>query len=916
MGRLTNGDQRLSKPPGWATWLLNRFSPPGLEDELQGDLLEMYAYWVKTIGVRAARWRFGLAVLQLIRPFTRSTTKQVNYYSQLERRPPERRTTSSFHPAMILNYLKIATRNLRKDTSFTIINSLGLALGMLCCLFILLWVQDEKGMDNFHTNGPNLYTAYQTISANGNLTGNYGTPMRQAKSDQPYLDFLVENAARAIPDIKHVVFYATGYELPWGHPETFQVGDTKIKLEGARAGQDFFNVFTYPLIVGSAETALKDIDGIAISRKMAKLFFGSPQQAMGKTMRFENRMDVRVAAVFENLPANSSHKFDYLFNWDAQKKKLEWASGDFRTYLQLLPTANVSQVETKINRFIQPRLATDKGFQTQIGLQPYGDQYLRSHFVNGKPTNGRIEYVQLFSGVALFILLIGCINFMILATARSAKRAKEVGVRKVLGSTRAHLIGQFYSEAWLLAGLAMIVTILLTLILLPTFNAFASKQIPSPIFQGWFWASLMSLTLITGLLAGSYPALFLSSLEPVRVLKGILRFSGRAIWFRQGLTVFQFGLSVLLLVATIVISRQTRYVQNTHLGYDRDNLIYVRVEGELTNKNKYLFFKEQASRLPGVAMVDRSSEAPHDMGFVVDAKDGVAETATGEDAINWEGKAKNASVGFKPTSVGFDFTTLMNLKLVEGRSFSRANATDSTDAFLVNQEAVRQMGLKNPVGKWISAWQKKGHIIGVLKDYHTNSLHDPIKPLIVDIKEGETFGVLMIRMRPGQTKQALVGLEQLYKAINPNYPFAYQFVDQEYAKLYRSEQVMAKLVNVFAFLAIIISSLGLLGLVMFSTQQRTKEIGIRKVLGASVAGIITLLSRDFLRLVFMAIMIASPLAWYVMHQWLEGFAYRIDIDWWIFALAGLLAVGIALLTVSYQSIKAALVNPVKSLRSE
>ncbi|RRB10543.1 ABC transporter permease [Larkinella knui] len=815
---------------------------------------------------------------------------------------------------MLRNYVKIALRNLVKSKGFSAINIVGLALGMVCCLFIFLWVQDEKGIDNFHAHEKHLYIAYQTITSGGKVDGNYSSPVRYAQGQPP--TFLLADLQTAVPEVKYQAFYATGYELPWGHPETFQAGEKKFKLEGSRAGQDFFKIFSYPLLAGNAETALKEIGGIAISRKMAALFFGSPEKAVGKSLRYENRLDFKVSAVFENLPVQSSLKFDFLFNWDAQKTKLEWSSNDFRTYLQLSETADVKTVETKINRFLQPRLANSKGVTTQIGLQPLSEQYLHSNFVNGKPEGGRIEYVRIFSGVAIFILLIACINFMNLATARSVKRAKEVGVRKVLGSNRSHLIGQFFGEALLLAFLAMGVTLILVVLLMPAFNNFTGKQIESPLMHGSFWASLVGLTVFTGLLAGSYPALFLSSLQPVRILKGVLRFTQSAIWFRQGLTVFQFGLAIILLVATIVVSRQTNYVQKTHLGYDRENLLYIRVEGALSTQKNYLLFKEQASKMPGIAMVDRSSEAPHAMGFVVDDNDGSAETNTGNDAINWEGKQKNTSVGFKPTSVGFDFVKLMNLKIIEGRDFSRTNATDSTDAFMVNEEAVRLMGLKKPIGKWVSAWQKKGHIIGILKDYHTHSLHEPIKPLIVDVKEYEYFGVILVRTKPGQTKEALASLGQVYRTLNPNYPFDYQFIDQEYEKLYRSEQVMAKLSNVFAVLAILISCLGLLGLVMFSTEQRTKEIGIRKVLGASVGEIVALFSKDFIRLVLVSILIASPIAWYAMNQWLQSFAYKIDLAWWFFAASGAGALAITLLTVSFQSIKAALVNPVTSLRSE
>jgi hypothetical protein len=370
------------------------------------------------------------------------------------------------------------------------------------------------------------------------------------------------------------------------------------------------------------------------------------------------------------------------------------------------------------------------------------------------------------------------------------------------------------------------------------------------------------------------------------------------------LTVFQFVLSIILLIATLVISRQTNYVQNTHLGYDRENLIYMRIEGSLMTKNNYLLFKEQALKMPGIVMVDRSTEAPHAMNFVV------------ADDIKWQGKEKNASVGFKPASVGFDFLRIMKLKIAYGRDFSPAVVTDSTDAFMVNEEAVKQMGMKNPIGKWVSAWQKKGHIIAVLKNYHTQSLHEPIKPVIIDVKEGEYFGVILIRTEAGKTKEALTSLAKIYKDLNPNYPFAYQFVDQEYKELYSSELIITQLSMVFAVVAIMISCLGLLGLVMFSAEQRVKEFGVRKVLGASLPQLTTLFASDFLQLIGIAFLIAAPLGWYAMVKWLQGFAYRIDLSWWIFALAGLISLFIAIATLSYEAVKTAMANPVKSLRAE
>jgi hypothetical protein len=382
----------------------------------------------------------------------------------------------------------------------------------------------------------------------------------------------------------------------------------------------------------------------------------------------------------------------------------------------------------------------------------------------------------------------------------------------------------------------------------------------------------------------------------------MVRFTGINIFFRKGLSVFQFSLSIILLIATVVVSLQMTYVQNINLGYDRENLIYIRIEGDLNAK--YAAFKTKAEAMPGIALVDRSTETPHAMGFVTD------------DPIHWEGQEEDQLVGFKPASVGFDFVKLMDLKVAEGRGFSREFATDSADAFLINEEAVKQMNLEDPIGKWVSAWGKKGHIVGVLKDYHTGSMHEKIRPVIIDVKEYEYFGVIMVRTEPGKTKEALGSLEQVCKDINPNYPFAYQFLDQEYQKLYQNEQLVTKLSNISAVLAIIISCLGLLGLVMFSAEQRIKEFGIRKVLGASVANIATLLSEDFIKLILISFCIAAPLAGYLMHQWLQEFEFKIDLSWWIFVLAGGVAILIAILTISYQAIRTALVNPVNNLKSE
>ncbi|MEQ9443656.1 MAG: permease prefix domain 2-containing transporter [Cyclobacteriaceae bacterium] len=874
-------------PPRWPDKLLEWFCAPELLEEVLGDLHERYYLKVQKVGETKARREYWREVLAYLRP------------AIIKR--PSIRSITSISPDMLRNYFKIAFRNIIRSQAFSAINILGLALGMTCFLFIFLWVQDERSVDNFHENR-NLYNLYQTTYAPEGVDGQYTTPVRYTDNRR---HVLLEDIQESIPEIERINFYATGYELPWGHPETFQVGKEIHKLEGSRAGADFFSMFNYPLIAGSEENALKEINSIAISRTMAALFFKSPEKAIGKSIRYENQFDLVITAVFEDVTAKSSLQFDFLLNWDFHNQRGDgWASHVILTTLQLADNADVERVESNINRFIQPYLDQDESVKIEVGLQPFRDKYLVSNFENGKPNGGRIEYIHIFSSVAIFILIIACINFMNLSTAQATKRAKEVGVRKVIGSSRKYLVGQFLGESILLAFLSLLLSLMLIQLLLPSFNQFTGKQVSLSLSEPAYWAVLVGLMLITGFFAGSYPALYLASLKPVQVLKGNIRFTRFAIWFRKGLVVFQFSLSILLLIGTLIVTRQTNYVQNSHLGYDRENLIYIRTEGELTKQPKYDIFKNEASKLPGVALVDRSIETPHAMGFEIAGP------------IDWEGKQEGTVVSFKPFSVGFDFTKIMKLEIVEGRDFSRQIATDSAEAFMVNEEAVKQMGMKDPIGKWVSAWDKKGRIIGILKDYHTHSLHESIKPIIVDVKEYEYFGVVLIRTEPGKTREALAALENVYQEINPNYPFDYQFLDQEYAKLYQSEQVIAKLSNVFALLAIVVSCLGLLGLAIFSAEQRIKEIGIRKVLGASVSSIVTLFSKDFLQLVGISFMVAAPLSWFFSREWLQSFAYRIAIQWWIFAAAGLLVLLVALLTVSWQSIKAALANPVDSLRNE
>ncbi len=792
---------------------------------------------------------------------------------------------------MIRNYFKIAWRNLVRNKAFSAINIGGLAWGMSCSLLIIRWVQNERSMDAFHKNGQQLYQVYEQQVFDGKQEAGYSTQ-----------GLLAEELKRVIPEIQYAS--ATDYASAPGTSSTFEAGDKVSKLNGLFAGADFFTMFSYPLLQGQARTALDRPASIVISRKMAELFFGNPEKAIGKAIRFENKTDLQVTAVFENMPAASSIQADFFRSWVDYVNENDWVHNWSNTspnsFVQLRAGADPEKVKTTIRDFIyryQQRQAT---FQVALGLQRYPEKYLQSNFKNGIPTGGRIEYVRLFTWLAVFIVLIACINFMNLATARSAKRAKEVGLRKVIGAARASLIFQFIGEALLLCLFSVLMAVVLTVLLLPAFNGLTGKQLTVPVTSPLFWMAILALVLVTGFVAGSYPALFLSSLKPVQVLKSGLQFTRGAVFFRKSLVVFQFTLSIVLVVGMMVIYRQMNYIQTRNLGYDRENLVYIPIEGELIGR--FGLFKEEAVNLPGILSISKMRNSP----TIIEHHNG---------SISWPGKDPNTVARFADAIVGYDFVKTMKLGLQEGRDFSRDFGSDSAD-FILNETAVKKIGFEHPIGQTVMWGNHSGKIIGVLKDFHFSSMHEAIEPLIIHLDEKWSWGTILVRTEAGKTKEALAGLQTLCKSINPKFPFTYQFSDQEFMRLYKSETVVSKLADIFAFLAIFISCLGLFGLATFTAAQRTKEIGVRKVLGASVPTIIAMLSNSFLKLVGIAMLIGFPLSAWLMNQWLQNFAYKTTIEWWIFALAGLLAIGITLLTVGFQSIKAAVSNPVQSLRTE
>lgn len=769
-------------------------------------------------------------------------------------------------------------------------NIAGLALGISCALLILLWVQDELSVDRFHANDGRLYQVYQRSYYDGKIVGAYHTQ-----------GLLASELKKNIPEIE----YASGmeYVAAPGTSSTFSVDGNINKMTGFFVGADFLSMFSYLVLHGDKQSALTLPNSIAISQQMAENFFGTITNVVGKTIRFENKKDLQVTAVFEDIPTQSSQQFDFLMGWGDFVSENAWVNNwgntSPATFVQLRADASREQVASKIKDFVHNYRDQSESFRTELALQPYGERYLHSSFKDGHIAGGRIEYVRLFSWVAAFVLLIACINFMNLATARSAKRAKEIGLRKTIGASRLSLIRQFYMEAFLLTACAFLVGLVLAFCLLPLFNQFTGKALTLPLAELGFWGAALALFMGIGLVAGSYPALFLSSMRPIQVLKNNHSLGG-AVFLRKGLVVFQFALSVLLIVGMLVIYRQLNYIQTTHVGYDRENLVYIPIEGDLV-KN-YQAFKAEAENRPEILSVSKMRNSPT---FIEHHVDGIA----------WPGKDPNLTVSFADAVVGYDFVETLRLQLKEGRDFSRAFGADSA-AYLLNETAAARMGFESAIGQTVDWGNRPGEIIGVLRDFHFTSFHQAIEPLIIRLDENWSWGTILVRTKAGRTKEAIATLEQLCKTLNPKTPFSYQFSDLEFAKLYKNEAIVGKLSYSFALFAILISCLGLFGLAAFTAEQRTKEVGIRKVLGASVGNVVALLSKDFVKLVLVAIAIACPLAWWAMDSWLAGFAYRINIEWWIFALAGVAAVTIALMTVSFQAIRAAIVNPVESLRDE
>lgn len=786
---------------------------------------------------------------------------------------------------MFKNYIKVAWRNLLRHKAFSSINIIGLAIGLACSIFILLWVEHELSYDRFNKDASRMYRLVCAASGFKAAVNPAGMP-GELKAKMPE----IEEATRISQFQSHV----------------FEVDVNKFEEKKLLCvDSNFLRTFTYPLVKGNIKTALARPDAIVITESMATKYYGR-QNPIGKFIKRDPGKNMVVTGVMKDLPAASHLKFDALMpmssiyndSWDL--KNNVWDNFNFFTYLKL--TKELSKDEEKkftaeVNSIYKQH---EKNLKVDFWLQPLTDIHLRSGFQVDIPGHGNMQYVNIFFVVAIFILVVACINYMNLATARSERRAKEVGLRKVVGADRKQLIGQFLGESLLVTLVALIIAIGAVYLLLPAFNHLSGKEIHFNLLEGKWMAAVAGIAIVTGIISGSYPALFLSGFQPVKVLKGNKVISGGNKFFRNGLVVTQFAVSIILLAGTVVVYQQLKFIRDMNLGFDKSNLVYTWMKGEMWSKQAALKNELKANPLTREFAV--LNDIPIDL-------------TSGTVNVQWEGKDPNSQVVFPTLAVSEEFFDVFKMTMLAGRAFSKDFKSDTSN-FILNEKAARVMGMtpESAIGKPLSMWDLKGTIVGVVKDFNFKPVQQPIEPMILMLDRWG--GVVVVKTPPGKTAETIAALEKIVVSVNPTFPFSYDFLDQNIANLYQGEQRMGSLFNIFAVLAIIISSLGLYGLSAFMAEQRTKEIGVRKVLGASVSNMVVMLSSGVTRLILVAVVIAVPVAWWAISSWLNSFAYRIQMSWVIFLGASLAALLIGWVTVSYESIKAALANPVKSLRNE
>ncbi|NVJ45758.1 MAG: ABC transporter permease [Cytophagia bacterium] len=859
------------RPPRLFLAFFRWFCNPRMVDDIEGDLLERFESRAASKGHRAAKRLFIKDVLLLFRPGIIRSFKgyqKLNFYD------------------MLLHNLTITFRNFLKHKASLAINLIGLTSGLTCVLLIYLWVNDELSVDQFHTNKDNLYHVMSNhTDASGIFTWK-GTP-----------GLLLEEIQTQVPEVK----MATAYTDP--HEYTISTeGDSpkSLKVVGSFASEDYLKVFTYPLLQGNKDEVLKTNSEILITESLAERLFPN-ESAIGKTIQWHFRgkkTPFIVTGILQNIPHQSSVQFELLLPWNYYHNELidykQWGNYYARITTVTQEGTDIAATSKKIDNIFKSNLEETK---TEMFLTSYPDLYLRGKFENGHKVGGRIEYVRIVSFVAILILLIACINFVNLATAKASQRMKEIGVKKSMGATKASLAWQFLTESILLSLFGLLISSLLAWLLLPEFNQIIGKQLSMNLTWPFIQISV-SIVLLVGLLAGSYPAIYLSNLKALSILKGVKLANASGGLGRKFLVVFQFTLSTILIVSVLVIFRQMEFIKTKNLGYNRDNLVYFEREGTLTDQSEA--FVGELKNIVGVENAAMS-------GFMVGGMN-----STG--GVGWEGKTEKDQVQFWEYNSGTNQLEILGLELVAGHDFTEEFANNK-EGVIFNETAIQAMGMEDPIGKTIQHYTGTRQIIGIVKDFTIGSIHDQVEPAMF-LYNPESTHFIMARIKAGSAATTLPKIEVLYERFNPEYPFKPIFIDQDYQALYASEQRIAELSKYFATLAIIISCLGLFGLTAYTTERRLKEISIRKVLGSGTWDIITLLTKQFSFLVGIAIIIALPVSYWAANQWLQDYAYKIDLNWWFFGLAGLLTLLIAWLTVASQTLKTARLNPASNLRNE
>jgi ABC-type antimicrobial peptide transport system permease subunit len=775
-------------------------------------------------------------------------------------------------------------RNFKHSKSSFFINLIGLSSGLTCALLVFLWVNDEMNFDKFNKKDSQLFQVMTQAPVGNGIETSWATSC-----------ILADNLAKELPEVE----FAVTAGPPENNKSMLSYENNFIKATALYAGGEYFNIFSYSLLQGDAKQVLSVENSIVISEKLATKLFQTTDNVIGKTIQVDQKTTCSVSGIFKGAPANSSIQFDCVLPYQLVIRKFPgidvWGQDYWNTFLVLRKGTDINQFNKKITGIFQKKSGNETA---TLFVRPYSSKYLYDKYENGVQSGGRIEYVKLFSVIAIFILFIACINFMNLSTAKASGRMKEVGIKKANGADRKSLVFQFLQESVLMSFLSLLAALALVALVLPQFNSFTGKQLTLNFHTNMILA-VLGITLFTGLISGSYPALFLSGLAPMSMLNRKIKDSVGEIWIRKGMVVFQFTISVILIISVLVVYKQIDFIQNTKPGYDKDNVICFEKEGKIAD-NLETFLSEVKS-IPGV--VNASSMSWNLVG-----------NGGSTDGVRWQGKNPDVKTSFYLQYINYDLIETMGIDMKEGRTYSRNFGSDQSK-IIFNEAAIKSMGIKNPIGEVINLWGNDKQIIGVTKNFHFQSLHEEIKPSLFILYSGNNSQII-VKIKSGMEKATLDKLSRFYQGFNPGFPFNFRFLDQDYQAQYVAENRVAVLSRFFAGLAILISCLGLFGLAAYSAEKKSKEIGIRKINGAGAFNIINLLSGEFIRIVGISILIAFPISYIIARNWLDSFVYKTPLSLWIFLLAGFAALFIAFATVSWQSWRAATRNPVEALRNE